>query len=195
MARVIWSDGSKSMAHNLDDQYERWRMRREEMSIEDQERDISRYSELYVQTVDVTKLSTVDDCETLKTAILKSYSYLNSKITEYKRLLAPGTGPEKQHVAHIQIAALRHLQFKIGLEVRKVNNRRANINRQSDSDRDNSQSLYIRFLRASIANVAIVAGEGEINDMLQKVLDCKYEPGDRALFRAEAGYEDDDNES
>lgn len=32
MAKVVFSNGSKAMAHNLDDQYQRWQMRREELT-------------------------------------------------------------------------------------------------------------------------------------------------------------------
>lgn len=31
MARIVFADGSKQMAHNLDDQYQRWMLRREEV--------------------------------------------------------------------------------------------------------------------------------------------------------------------
>ncbi len=85
MARIVFADGSKAMAHNLDDLYERWQSRREEIQQE-------RGADEYISPVDaidmfvpgLPKLTDRMQADEIRQALLEKINLLDKKIVDIR---------------------------------------------------------------------------------------------------------------
>lgn len=77
-ARIVFADGSKQMAHNNDDLYQRWMMKREEVPAH------SRKPETYVEVFlpDIVLPSTVDDARNLQHDLLQKKHVLQQNLSQ-----------------------------------------------------------------------------------------------------------------
>lgn len=118
MAKVVFSDGSKAMAHNLDDQYERWMLRREELAAEEPYLNPDRDLEMFVPELPV--IETGEQAEELRDMLIQKQMYVQ---TQQSRLnLSYKSGEIVKGQYEFQRAPLAIATSQIMAQVMTVNN-------------------------------------------------------------------------
>lgn len=86
MAKVIFSDGSKDMAHNLDDLRERWELRRQVVIQTNNKHEHRAEAKLFLPTVVNTEELSVEDIEQVRDALRIKEKYLRLRYSEVNSL-------------------------------------------------------------------------------------------------------------
>lgn len=87
MARIMFSGGSQQMAHNNDDLYERWILRRSEMPIREREAKPEAHIEIFVP--ELPESFSFDEAQQLRRDLADKKALVMSKLTELKLELTP----------------------------------------------------------------------------------------------------------
>ncbi len=182
-ARIVFAGGSKAMAHNLDDRYERWRLRRESMPEAEQKSNLTQYADLLVPTAD-TFGKTLEQCLVLRDTYSDIFTFLNEKETS----LAADALHSKMSFRDVQLTAmhrkvLRYLkQFSLD-QKREVVKRIKEFQGLEQASRD---KMYIRWLRGSLENWLAVTTDEVARCYIEQILNTNYEDGDDFLFQEES---------
>lgn len=177
MAKIVFSDGSKQLAHNLDDLYERWHIRRESMSEVDQRHDVKRFEDMIIPQVDISTL-TVDECKAHVDYLLSMKVLLNEKILHKRQEIQKYVDDHVYRSTVAEIRAMEHLDYRAGYDINVASKRVGVL--QIDNP---SMHMYSDFIRASLRNIIESTSDPEMQTMLTKLADHRFRRGDKPLFR------------
>lgn len=181
-ARIVFANGSKQLAHNLDDQYERWQLRREEMPELDKRHDLDRYSEMMIASIDPAAMSH-EECVEQKEYLHAMKTYLSQRELLLRQDIS-GTKDYHQRLVKLgEHRALKHLFYRAGQDIDRVNRRISELKRLRALDEPSRQDQYVDFLRASINGIRDLAPDEETRERLTVLLKHSYAPGDEPLWK------------